>query len=145
MSSDPIQTPPTSQCRDMVRLHFAECSRITEIWSEVDAASRRQHLTRRPAGAPGAIRILSLTAGVVCEKRSAMSQHNDRSDDPTPVIEPGRDGAEHVELTTRALHLRVRQQEILAELGVLALQGTPFLELLNQTARLTAEGMEAEF
>jgi GAF domain-containing protein len=74
-----------------------------------------------------------------------MEQHNDRSDDPKPVIEPGRDGAEHVELTTRALHLRIRQQEILAELGVLALQGTPFVELLNQTARLTAEGMEAEF
>jgi hypothetical protein len=86
-----------------------------------------------------------LTAGVVCKKRSAMDQHNNRSDDPKPVIEPGRDGAEHVELTTRALHLRIRQQEILAELGVLALQGTPFLELLNQTARLTAEGMEAEF
>ena len=61
------------------------------------------------------------------------------------MIEPGRDDAEHVELTTRALHLRIRQQEILAELGVLALQGTPFLELLNQTARLTAEGMEAQF
>jgi two-component sensor histidine kinase len=74
-----------------------------------------------------------------------MNQHNDRSDDPKPVIEPGRDGAQHVELTTRALHLRIRQQKILAELGVLALQGTPFLELLNQTARLTAEGMEAEF
>ena len=74
-----------------------------------------------------------------------MDQPNNRSDDPKPVIEPGRDGAEHVELTTRALHLRIRQQEILAELGVLALQGTPFLELLNQTARLTAEGMEAEF
>src|SRR5215510_8137336 len=74
-----------------------------------------------------------------------MNQQNDQSGDPKPVIEPGRDGAEHVELTTRALHLRIRQQEILAELGVLALQGTPFLELLNQTARLTAEGMEAEF
>ena len=98
-----------------------------------------------PLGAPSAIGIISLTAGVVCEKRSAMNQHNDRSDDPKPVIEPGRGGAEHAELTTRALHLRIRQQEILAELGVLALQGTPFLELLNQTARLTAEGMEAEF
>jgi len=73
-----------------------------------------------------------------------MNQPNDRGE-PKPVIEPGRDGAEHVELTTRALHLRIRQQEILAELGVLALQGTPFPELLNQTARLTAEGMEAEF
>src|SRR5262245_38206240 len=72
-----------------------------------------------------------------------MNQQNDQSGDPKPVIEPGRDGAEHVELTTRALHLRIRQQEILAELGVVALQGTPFLELLNQTARLTAEGMEA--
>jgi two-component sensor histidine kinase len=74
-----------------------------------------------------------------------MDRHKDRSDNPKPVIEPGRDGAEHVEPATRALRQRIRQQEILAELGVLALQGTPFLELLNQTARLTAEGMEAEF
>ena len=74
-----------------------------------------------------------------------MNQPSDRSGDPKPVIEPGNDGAEHVEPTTRALHLRIRQQEILAGLGVLALQGTPFLELLNQTAHLTAEGMEAEF
>jgi GAF domain-containing protein len=43
------------------------------------------------------------------------------------------------------LHLRIRQQGILAELGVQALQGKPFLDLLDQTARLTAEGMEAEF
>ena len=74
-----------------------------------------------------------------------MNQPSDRSGDPKPVIEPGNDGAEHVEPTTRALHLRIRQQEILAGLGVLALQGTPFLDLLNQTAHLTAEGMEAEF
>jgi hypothetical protein len=71
-----------------------------------------------------------------------MDQSSDRSDAPKPVIEPG---GEPFEFTKRALHLRVRQQEILAELGVLALQGTPFLELLNQTARLTAEGMKAEF
>jgi two-component sensor histidine kinase len=44
-----------------------------------------------------------------------------------------------------SLRLRIRQQEILAELGVLSLQGTPFSELLNQTASLTAEGLEAEF
>ena len=41
--------------------------------------------------------------------------------------------------------LRIRQQEILAELGVVALQGTPFPELLTKTAALTAEGLEAEF
>jgi transcriptional regulator with GAF, ATPase, and Fis domain len=41
--------------------------------------------------------------------------------------------------------LRLRQQEILAELGVLALQGTPLAELLTSTAELTAAGLEAEF
>ena len=49
------------------------------------------------------------------------------------------------DLTADSLRLRVRQQEILAELGVLALQGTPFVELLDHTARLTAEGLRAEF
>jgi two-component sensor histidine kinase len=62
---------------------------------------------------------------------------------PKPVIEPG--GDERDEFTTHALHVRIRQQEILAELGVLALQARPFLELFNETARRTAEGMEAEF
>jgi two-component sensor histidine kinase len=40
---------------------------------------------------------------------------------------------------------RLRQQEILAELGVFALQGASFGALLDETARLTAEGLEAEF
>ena len=40
---------------------------------------------------------------------------------------------------------RLRQQEILAELGVLALQGTPLAELLANTAALTAKGLQAEF
>jgi two-component sensor histidine kinase len=62
---------------------------------------------------------------------------------PKPIIESGADESD--ELTTHALRARIRQQEILADLGVLALQGRPFLELLNETARLSAEGMEAEF
>jgi len=74
-----------------------------------------------------------------------MSQVRDLTDHLEPVIEPTNGGAATVDLTTRALHLRIRQQEILAELGVQALQGKPFLDLLDQTARLTAEGMEAEF
>jgi hypothetical protein len=41
--------------------------------------------------------------------------------------------------------LRIRQQDILAELRVVALQGTPFPELLTHTASRTAEGLEAEF
>ena len=40
---------------------------------------------------------------------------------------------------------RVRQQEILTDLGLLALKGTPLPELLDHTARLTAEGLRAEF
>ena len=74
-----------------------------------------------------------------------MSQLGVSSDHPQPVIEPSNGGATPIDLTTRALHLRIRQQEILAELGVLALQGKSFIDLLNHTARLTAEGMEAEF
>ncbi len=74
-----------------------------------------------------------------------MSRPDDRSDRPEPLVEPPADGAAPVDLTMRALHGRIRQQEILAELGVLALQATPFLDLLNHATRLTAEGMEAEF
>jgi len=64
---------------------------------------------------------------------------------PPPLIEtqPGSDA--HDGLTARALRTRLRQQEILAELGVLALQGVPFTELINRAAALTAEGMEARF
>jgi GAF domain-containing protein len=62
-----------------------------------------------------------------------------------PLIEqkPGSRNAE--ELTGRALRLRIRQQELLAELGVLALQGTSFSELLDHTARKTAEGLGAQY
>jgi two-component sensor histidine kinase len=44
-----------------------------------------------------------------------------------------------------SLERRIRQQEILAELGVTALQGASFNQLLDDAARLTAEGMQAEF
>jgi two-component sensor histidine kinase len=60
------------------------------------------------------------------------------------VVEPSPSGAvEHV--SERALRVRIRQQELLAELGVLALQGTGFIDLLNHTARLTADGLGAEY
>jgi len=61
---------------------------------------------------------------------------------PTPVAEDIPD--DQVPAGSRT-DLRLRQQEILAELGVLALQGTPFPELLTSTASLTAKGLEAEF
>jgi two-component sensor histidine kinase len=61
------------------------------------------------------------------------------------VVEQAPDRPPDEHLTAESLRLRVRQQEILAELGVTALQGTPFPELLDLTARLTAEGLKAEF
>jgi two-component sensor histidine kinase len=63
-------------------------------------------------------------------------------DKPTPVAEEIPDGQVALGSDT---DLRLRQQEILAELGVLALQGTPFPELLTNAAALTAKGLEAEF
>jgi two-component sensor histidine kinase len=62
-----------------------------------------------------------------------------------PVVESGPDDEGRAEASKRALQLRIRQQEILAELGVTALRGTPFADLLNETVRLSAEGLEAEF
>src|SRR5271165_1523109 len=44
-----------------------------------------------------------------------------------------------------ALGQRIRQQELLAELGVAALRGTPFADLLNETVRVAADGLQAEF
>src|ERR1700685_1060180 len=61
------------------------------------------------------------------------------------VAETSPDGQPAEDLTAETLRQRVRQQEILAELGVKALQGTPFPELLDLTAGLTAEGLNAEF
>src|SRR5579864_8364422 len=60
------------------------------------------------------------------------------------VVE-GKPGNEPEDLIGRALRLRIRQQELLAELGVLALQRTSFTDLLNHTARMTAEGLDAEY
>jgi two-component sensor histidine kinase len=66
------------------------------------------------------------------------------SDGDTPVVEP----ASHETVSTPtvgALQQRIRQQEILAALGVTALHGASFEELLDSTARMVAEGLKAEF
>src|SRR5215467_12753536 len=62
-----------------------------------------------------------------------------------PIVERQPSDGQSDDLTSRTLRLRIRQQELLAELGVLALQGTSFIELLNHTARVTAEGLGAEY
>jgi hypothetical protein len=60
-------------------------------------------------------------------------------------VEQAPAGTAEPELSIEALRLRVRQQEILSDFGVLALKGTPFLELLDDATRLVAEGLRAEF
>ncbi|MEJ0093617.1 MAG: histidine kinase dimerization/phosphoacceptor domain -containing protein [Methylocella sp.] len=62
----------------------------------------------------------------------------------TPIVEPTPQ-SDGPDLAQRALQQRIRQQEILAKLGVTALQGASFDRLLADTARLTAEGLRAEF
>jgi two-component sensor histidine kinase len=67
------------------------------------------------------------------------------SDRPVPPVVESKSTTEAADPILHALHHRVRQQEILAELGVGALQGPGFDQLLADTARLTAEGLRTEF
>jgi two-component sensor histidine kinase len=60
-------------------------------------------------------------------------------------VEEAPVGTAEPELSIETLRLRVRQQEMLSDFGVLALKGTPFPELLDHAARLAAEGLRAEF
>ena len=67
------------------------------------------------------------------------------SEPKAPVVESPASNEAPDDLTGRALRQRIRQQELLAELGVLALQRTSFSDMLNHTARMTAEGLGAEY
>ena len=71
-----------------------------------------------------------------------MSQPSEQKE---PIVEPTPGESRPDDFTARALRQRIRQQELLAELGVLALQGTNFIGILNHTARITAEGLGAEY
>jgi hypothetical protein len=67
------------------------------------------------------------------------------SDKPERPVVQSKPKPEPADPLLHALHHRVRQQEILAELGVGALQGPGFDQLLADTARLTAVGLRTEF
>jgi two-component sensor histidine kinase len=69
---------------------------------------------------------------------------NASSDQDEPLVEP-KPGNHPDDQISRALRQRIHQQELLAELGVLALQGTSFIGMLDHTARMTAEGLGAEY
>lgn len=60
------------------------------------------------------------------------------------IVEASTDGPADAEISRRVLNLRIRQQEILAKLGVSALRGTAFEALLDETVHLIAEGLEVE-
>jgi two-component sensor histidine kinase len=61
-----------------------------------------------------------------------------------PIVEYKHDPIES-SASSPEVERRVQQQRLLAELGVTALQGVRFNHLLDEAARLTAEGMQAEF
>jgi len=69
---------------------------------------------------------------------------NASSDQDEPLVEP-KPGNHPDDQISCALRQRIHQQELLAELGVLALQGTSFIGMLDHTARMTAEGLGAEY
>lgn len=75
--------------------------------------------------------------------KSADSARED--DGEIPAVVEAKPGSGSPDLTQAVLQQRVRQQQILAELGVKALQGPPLEQLFDETARLVAEGLDAEF
>jgi hypothetical protein len=65
--------------------------------------------------------------------------------DPGKAVVETPPAGEQDDLSRSALRQRIRQQELLSELGVLALQGTSFVGMLDHTVRMTAEGLNAEY
>jgi two-component sensor histidine kinase len=66
------------------------------------------------------------------------------TDSQAPVVE-ATVGGEVKDTTRPAVDQRIRQQEILSELGVIALQGGTIDVLLTETVRLVADGLATEF
>ncbi len=74
-----------------------------------------------------------------------MSNEESSSSGKPAIVEEAPNGDERLKVTERELRRRIRQQELLSELGVLSLQRTPFADLLNHATRLVADGLNAEF
>ena len=68
---------------------------------------------------------------------------SDREEANSPEVEPAPNEGTRFDFARSGG--AIRQQEILAQLGVSALQGATFEDLLNETARLTAEGFMPSF
>jgi two-component sensor histidine kinase len=61
------------------------------------------------------------------------------------VVESSPESGTDGDVSVAALRQRIRQQQILADFGVLALRGTPLPELLDDAARVVADGLGADF
>src|SRR5579885_3100414 len=77
---------------------------------------------------------------MLLEEKSMMSSSGNEK---SPVVEPAE--GTPPDRALRELQQRIKQQEILAELGVSALQGASLDELLASAARLVADGLRTEF
>ena len=100
----------------------------------------------RPASATGSLqaRLTFCSACSTFHRTTQKVQQRMVETNPQPVVEQ-KAGEGHAGVTLRRLEQRIRQQEILSELGVIALQGATFDNLLRETARLTAEGLHVQF
>jgi len=72
-----------------------------------------------------------------------MAPEPPKPDPEHPVVEPSPEGGRQL-VDPAPANLRIRQQELLAELGVTALQRTSLDELLNRTVHIAADGLKAE-
>jgi two-component sensor histidine kinase len=70
-----------------------------------------------------------------------LSVHQDGK---APVVEPASYG-DGPSIERQSVDRRIRQQAILSELGVIALQGGEMQALLSDTVRLVADGLPSEF
>ena len=100
----------------------------------------------RPASATGSLqaRLTFCSACSTFHRTTQKVQQRMVETNPQPVVEQ-KAGEGRAGVTLRRLEQRIRQQEILSELGVIALQGATFDNLLRETARLTAEGLHVQF
>lgn len=100
----------------------------------------------RPASATSSLqaRLTFCSACSTFHRTTQKVQQRMVETNPQPVVEQ-KAGEGHAGVTLRRLEQRIRQQEILSELGVIALQGATFDNLLRETARLTAEGLHVQF
>ncbi|MGZ5865814.1 MAG: sensor histidine kinase [Xanthobacteraceae bacterium] len=120
---------------------------------EAKPVPTHENLLTRSSGTAVSIAALSCPAsvkysvGLRQDMRQKMCYKLEMSEpsDKNPVVEQKPNDNHPDDLTSRTLRQRIHQQELLAELGVLALQGTSFISMLNHTARMTAEGLGAEY